>query len=183
MAITADLFAVAGRAAEFTGAYGNTRTKPERVDDLARAKLCAHAAQQQLELFAHWCYEQNDSHLLHICNNGQIPSGVFTPWGASGKSGLTRTERDVLRVWLYLVDNHGHNPPWLYLDTTRRWYVDLTHYPVLEDTLLWIQHHSFHPQDWLDIHLRMRRNGARSVAKYAASRKQVGRNGKTSMAQ
>ena len=92
---------IVNRAATFAGAYGNTRTTPERVDALAIAQLSAAAAMQQLELFANCCYARADNgYLKHILPTGQIPSGAYTPWGASGKSGMTRTDRDILRVWL-----------------------------------------------------------------------------------
>lgn len=167
---------IVNRAANFAGAYGNVRVTPAQVDDLARARLCVTAATEQLELFAHWCYQRHENGLLlHVCNNGQIPSGGWTPWGSSGKSGLTRTERDVLRVWLHLVWKGNHKPVWFYYDKHYRWYVDFTHYPSVEAALLWLEQHPIHPQDWLDIHLRMKRVGARSVSKYVASRQRVGR--------
>src|SRR5215211_4540291 len=100
---------IVNRAAVFAGAYGNTRATPERVDALAIAQLSATAAMQQLELFARWCYQRADTgQLMHILSSGQLPSGAYTPWGASGKSGLTRPSRDILRIWLSLVDENGY---------------------------------------------------------------------------
>lgn len=161
--------AIVTRAATFAGAYGNTRTTPERVDALAIAQLSVIAAMQQLELFAHWCYQRAETgQLLYILPSGQLPSGAYTPWGASGKSGMTRPDRDILRVWLALVDEKGLDPVWVYVSAQRRWYVDLMNYPSLASALDWLQQTPIHPQDWLTISLRMRRSKTHSVKGYLA---------------
>jgi hypothetical protein len=157
------------RAASFAGAYGNTRTTPKRADARSLAKLSAAAAMQQLELFARWCYERAENgYLKHILPTGQIPSGAYTPWGASGKSGMTRTDRAVLRVWLYLVDEKGYDPVWVYVEEQRRWYVDLMNYPSLASALDWLQQTPIHATDWLNISLSMRRNKTYSVKGYVS---------------
>lgn len=162
---------IVSRAAAFAGAYGNTRTTPDRVDALAIAQLSATAAMQQLELFAQWCYQRADSgQLMHILPAGQVPTGSYTPWGASGKSGMTRTDRDILRVWLYLVNEKGLYPLWVYVDDERRWYVDLMHYPTLPTALDWLQQTPIHAPDWLNIRLRMIRSKTRSVKGYVEVR-------------
>jgi hypothetical protein len=167
---------IVNRAAVFTGAYGNTRTTPERVDALAIARLSAAAAMQQLELFARWCYERADNgYLKHILPTGQIPSGAFTPWGASGKSGMTRTDRDILRVWLYLADEKGFEPVWVYVAEQRRWYVDLMNYPSLAVALDWLQQTQIQPTDWLNISLSMRRSKTYSVKGYVSLRQRTKR--------
>jgi hypothetical protein len=162
---------IVNRAATFAGAYGHTRTTPERVDALALAQLSATAAMQQLELFAHWCYARTtQGYLKHILPNGQIPSGAYTPWGASGKSGMTRTDRAILRVWLYLADEKGYDPVWVYVAEQRRWYVDLMNYPSLASALDWLRQTPIHPQDWLNISLPMRRSKTYSVKGYVSLR-------------
>jgi hypothetical protein len=162
---------IVNRAASFAGAYGATRTRPERVDALAIAQLSATAAMQQLELFAHWCYQRADTgQLLHILPSGQLPSGAYTPWGASGKSGMTRPDRDILRVWLALVDEKGFDPVWVYVGEQRRWYVDLMNYPSLAAALDWLQQTPIQAKDWLTIGLCMRRSKTHSVKGYLAVR-------------
>jgi hypothetical protein len=163
---------IVNREASFAGAYGNTRTTPDRVDALSIAQLSATAAMQQLELFANWCYARADNgYLMHVLPSGQIPTGAYTPWGASGKSGMSRTDRDVLRIWLYLVTEKGFSPVWVYVEEQRRWYVDFMRYPTLEAALDWLQQTPIHPKDWLNISLRMRRGRTRSVKGYVEVRK------------
>lgn len=140
------------RAASFAGSYGNVRVAPPQVDILALAQLSATAAMQQLELFAHWCYRRNeDGRLIHILPNGQIPSGAFTPWGASGKSKMIRADRDALRAWLCVLRERRQFPPWFYHPRERRWYVDLMRYDTLPDALGWLAKHPIAPQDWFSL--------------------------------
>jgi hypothetical protein len=163
---------IVNKAASFAGSYGNTRTRPERVDALAIAQLSATAAMQQLELFSRWCYQRADNgHLMHILPSGQLPSGAYTPWGASGRSGMSRGDRDVVRVWLYLVDEQGYDPVWVYVEEQRRWYVDLMNYPTLAAALDWLQQTPINPTDWLNISLAMRRGKTRSVKGYLQLRR------------
>lgn len=143
---------IVNRAAEFTGTYGNVRITPGEVDALGLAQLSAQSAGQQLELFAHWCYQRNEQNrFIHILPNGQIPSGAWTPWGASGKSKMTRTDRDILRRWLWAERENRHFPPWFYYPNQRRWYVDLMRYDSLEDALRWLARHPINPRDWLRL--------------------------------
>ena len=146
---------VVNRAADFAGSYGHTRTAPERSDGLALAALAAKAADQQLELFARWCYEQATpgGSFTHILPDGQIPTGVWTPWGASGKSRMTRTDRDILRRWLLALQQGRAFPLWFYRKDARRWYVDLTRYGDLTEALDWLKRHPIHSQDWLNLRL------------------------------
>lgn len=143
---------IVNRAAEVVGVYGHLRTMPERVDDLALAALAAHAAMQQLELFARWCYE-TDAHgrLFHLLPSGQLPNGCWAPWGSSGKSGMTRGDRDTLRRWLRILHEKNHKPVWFYYTARRRWYVDLNAYPDLTAAIDWLNRHPIHPQDWLNL--------------------------------
>src|SRR5690348_9619192 len=86
------------RAAEMIGAYGVARTTPELIDKVTQAQGHCELINQQLDLFTRFVYRETDNGLpLHILADGQIVGGVWTPWGSSGKSGLTRLERDVLR--------------------------------------------------------------------------------------
>lgn len=142
---------VVNRAADFLGTYGNVRVKPGEVDHLAIAKLSAHAAGQQLELFAHWCYQRDDGRLIHVLPSGQIPSGAWCPWGASGKSKMTRRDRDTLRRWLWAMRDHRQFPPWFYHMAERRWYVDFMRYDSLPDALDWLRKHPIKPMDWLNL--------------------------------
>lgn len=145
------------RAAEATGVYGHLRTTPARVDALALATLSAHAADQQLELFARWCYRWHEGQLCHILPNGQIPRGAWTPWGSSGKSGMTQPDRHVLRRWIVGLAERRHFPPWRWYQEERRWYVDLMRYPSEGDALAWLAKYHINPHDWLNMRLSMRR--------------------------
>jgi hypothetical protein len=124
-----------GRAAQLTGAYGNFRTAPERVDAETIAAARCQLANQDIELFIHFCYRQSDTgYFINLAGNSQIPTGVWTPWGSSGKSKLTRGERDIVRAWLLaLKRNHGARPLFYYVAEERRWHVDTFRYPTLEE--------------------------------------------------
>lgn len=143
---------VVNRAADFTGSYGHTRTAPERSDALALAALAAKAADQQLELFARWCYEQAipGGAYAHIMADGQIPTRAWTPWSKT-RGELTRTEGRIVRRWLLTMQQGRHFPLWFYRKDSRRWYVDLTRYDDLTDALDWLKRHPIHPQDWWAI--------------------------------
>lgn len=148
----ASLENVVNRAADAVGTYGRLRTTPERVDQLALAALSARAAHQQLELFAHWCYEESAPGVrCNILPSGQIPPGSWTPWGSSGKSGMTRTDRDILRRWLITLRSRRHYAPWFYHADERRWYVDLTRYPTRQDALDWLGRFGIKAHEWLEL--------------------------------
>lgn len=150
---------VVNRAAEVAGVYGRLRTMPERVDALSLATLSAKAAGQQLELFCYWCYQESAPGILcNILPNGQIPTGSWAPWGSSGKSGMTRTDRDIVRAWLRTLQARRHFPPWRYDPSSRRWYVDLLRYESLTGALGWLAKYPIHPQDWLNLRLATRRS-------------------------
>lgn len=143
---------VFNRAVEFTGAYANVRAAPAQVEHLSIAALSATDATHRMEAFALWCYERDErGRLVHILPNGQIPSGRYTPWGASGKSRMTRTDRDVLRRWLCIERNARRFPPWFYHADQRRWYVDLMRYDELSEALTWLAKHPIQPRDWLNL--------------------------------
>jgi hypothetical protein len=159
--MTRTLERVVNRAAEVTGVYGHLRTTPDRVDALALATLRARAADQQLELFARWCYRLHEGQLVHIMPDGQIPAGQWTPWGSSGKSKMTKTDRRILRRWLVGLSQHRHFPPWRYQSAERRWYVDLVRYPTEADALAWLAKYRIAAADWLNLRLSMRPNRRR----------------------
>lgn len=143
---------VVNRAVEFTGAYSNHRVAPAQVDNLALAQLSATDAMHKMQTFAHWCYERTDAGaFVHILPNGQIPSGAWVPWGASGKGKMTRTDRDVVRRWLCVLRDRRHFPPWFYYTDQRRWYVDLMRYDSVVEALDWLTKHPIHPRDWLNL--------------------------------
>jgi hypothetical protein len=140
------------RAAALSGSYGNTRRPPERVDAEAAAALTVELVNQELDLFARFCYRTtHQGHFLHIKATGQIRNGVWAPWGASGKSSLTRQERDTLRLWLIQLDQQRKQPLWVYNEQHRRWFVNLHRYPVQEAALFWLSRHPVTPQAWLDL--------------------------------
>ncbi len=66
---------------------------------------------QELEMFIHFCYRTTaHGRFLHLQADGQIRNGVWAPWGGSGKSALTRRERDTLRDWLIYLHQQGRQP-------------------------------------------------------------------------
>ena len=145
------LEAIVERAAELTGAYGNFRTAPERVDAETIAAARCQLANHDIELFIHFCYRQSDSrHFINLAGGSQIPTGVWTPWGSSGKSQLTRSERQIVRGWLMaLRRHHGPRPLFYYVADERRWHVDTFRYPLLEEALQWLNAYKLTPKQWL----------------------------------
>jgi hypothetical protein len=140
------------RAAALSGAYGTARTTPERIDAQALAQLVVELVNQELELFAHHCYKTNaQGRFLHILADGQLCSGNWCPWGSSGKSQLTRTQRDTVRRWLLLLEQNHLRPVWQYYPKTRRWYVNLHRYPTLDQALVWLSNHQLTAEEWLNL--------------------------------
>lgn len=144
------------RAAEVTGVYGKMRVLPAQVDDLALATLSAAAADNQLDLFARWCYKRHDGLFVNIMPDGQIPSGCWTPWSDSGKSRMSKPDRQNLRAWIVALAVRRHFPPWLYHADRRRWYVDLKRYETEGAALSWLAKHQINPKDWLTLSLSRR---------------------------
>ena len=143
------------RATEITGAYGNYGTKPERVSKETVAMGHCELVNHELELFIHFVYKRADSgRLLNVQASGQIPSGVWTPWGSSGKSQLTRYERDTTRR--YLVSLNTGRPPrplFFYQEATRHWYIDFKRHNGLEDALTWLKQYHLTVNIWLEFSL------------------------------
>jgi hypothetical protein len=138
------------RAAELTGAYGNFKTAPELVDAetiaLARCTMVNH----ELQLFIHFCYKRSEQgRLINLRSNSQIPKGVWAPWGSSGKSGLTRTERDTLRRYLFSLNTRRPPRP-LFFYSQRHWHVNTVIYPTVEEALQWLDRYQMTPALWLD---------------------------------
>jgi hypothetical protein len=140
------------RAADLTGSYGHARRSPEQMDAEALAKLTVELINQELDLFARFCYRANDhGRFVHLLATGQLKNGIWTPWGSSGKSALTRSERDSLRAWLSQMEQFRQRPVWLYNPQNRRWYVDVRRYPTLNDALSWLSQHPLTARDWLNL--------------------------------
>jgi len=138
------------RAAELTGAYGNYKTAPELVDAETIAAARCTLANQELELFTHFCYQQDErGRFINLAGNAQIPSGVWAPWGSSGKSKLTRTERDVMRRWLLSFAGERPKPLFFYVPTMRRWFVNTPTWDTLTLALAWVNRHEMTPKDYL----------------------------------
>lgn len=142
------------RAAQLTGAYGATRTRPERVDALALATLTVEFVNQELELFLYHCYQTNEQgRFLHILADGQPCRGNWCPWGSSGKSQLTRRQRDTVRSWLFALAEQRLQPLWRYYPHSRRWHVQVLRYPTLEQASAWFAVHQLNPTTWLNLSL------------------------------
>jgi hypothetical protein len=148
-ATTVDLV---NRAANLTGAYGATRTRPERVTALMIAQLTVELVNQELELFIHHCYATTQQgRFLHVLADGQLCRGNWCPWGSSAKSHLTRRQRDTVRSWLLQLDEQNRRPLWVYRPATRRWHVNLMRYPSLEHALAWFARNQLTPNTWLNL--------------------------------
>jgi len=143
---------ILNRAADMAGSYGNARIAPERVEAEALAKLIVEHAMQELDSFIRYCY-QVDEHgrWLRILPDGQIRNGVWTPWGGSGKSSLTRNQRDTLRLWLWQEKNSRRFPLFVYRPDRRRWYVDLLRNPSETDALDWLHKCGLTAKSWLGV--------------------------------
>lgn len=145
-----DLMRIVARAAEVTGSYGRTRTRPERVNAMTRASLIVEHVHQELEAFTRFVYERDPAgRLYHVLPDGQIAPGSHTPW--RGASTLTRPQRDRVRKWLLLKADSRLRPPFLYADDTRRWYLDFKRYPTVESALLWLDRHRLTGGEWLNL--------------------------------
>ena len=150
---TNDLLRIVARAGELTGSYGRTRHKPERIDAATRAMLTVEHVHQELETFTKFVYRRSGKgRLLHVLPDGQLAPGVWAPWGSSGKSTLTRPQRNLLRRWLWLKADSRLRPPFLYSSDTRRWYVDLRRYPSADAALQWLQNHRLTAGEWLNLY-------------------------------
>lgn len=149
-----DLLRIAGRAAEITGTYSNSRiAQPERVDELTRAALVVEHVNQEMVTFVHFVYRRaGNGRLLHILSDGQLRPGVWCPWGSSGKSTLTRPARNLVRKWLLAKEAGRLRPPFVYLPQYRRWYVDLKRYPTLEAALAWLERHQLSAGEWVNLY-------------------------------
>lgn len=141
----------AAQSAALIGAYGVHGTRPELIDAETLAMANCTIINQDLELFVRFLYRRTDKGLwMHLQADGQIPKGIWTPWGAKGK--LTRTQSDIVRR--YLLSLNSGRPPrplFYYVPERRHWYVDLLRYDNLEDALAWLQRFAITPQAWLDL--------------------------------
>lgn len=147
-----DLMRIAGRAAEITGSYGHTRTRPERIDGMARATLAVEHVHQELVSFVRFVYMKDPSgrRWLHLLPDGTLAPKVHTPWrGVS--STLTRSQQDRVRAWLALKCKARLRPPLLFDYGIRRWLVDLTRYPTADNALDWFDKHKLTPGEWLNL--------------------------------
>lgn len=140
------------RAAKVAGTYGATRMTPERHDAETRVAPLVKTINLALEAFVHFCYVDNVAGtLVNVMAHGAIPRGVWTPWGSSGKSGLTRAQRDAARAWLLWLDAHKRRPLFWYMSEERRWYIDLQLYPTLDEALAWLSAHPMTPAIYLNL--------------------------------
>lgn len=143
---------IVNRAADMVGSYGTARTAPEQVDAVALANLIVTQARQELDLFIRHCYRQDArGRYLHILADGQIAPRNWTPWGSSGKSSLTRTQRDILRLWLVQSKQQRRFPVFVYRPEQRRWYVDLIRYPTEAESLEWLRVCGLDAKAWLGV--------------------------------
>lgn len=137
------------RAANLTGSYGTTGIYPELVDATIIASARCELVNQELNLFTRFCYQKQDVRFINLRSNCQIPKGVWTPWGSSGKSLLTRTERDTTRR--YLLSLARQRPKPLFFYHARHWHVDTIKYTTLELALEWVHLFRLTPTIWLDF--------------------------------
>lgn len=149
------------RASEVVGAYGNFQTAPENVNAETIAAGRCELIRQVMENFIRWCYHRNEAGLLvNLQGNSVIPSGAYVPWGAggkqrgtTGKTQLTRGEREVTRQWLAILrkDRNGRKSPFFYDASTRRWCLDIVRYPTEQSALQWLAANLVTPADYVAI--------------------------------
>jgi hypothetical protein len=145
-----DLMRIVGRAAEITGSYGRTRTRPERIDGMTRAMLIVEHVNQELTTFIRFIYRAApNGRLLHVQPDGKLAYGICTPW--RGASTLTRKQRDMIRRWLLLKAESRLRPPFVYDPESRRWHLDVQRYPTLEPALVWLERHRMTAGEWLNL--------------------------------
>jgi len=138
------------RAANIVGSYGNFRTTPDQVDAETVALARCALANQELDLFTRFCYQQTDNgRFINLAGNSQIPVGVWSPWGSSGKSALTRSERDTMRKWLLSFASERPRPLFFYMPAMRRWHVNTPTWDTLTIALTWVKRHEMTPKDYL----------------------------------
>ncbi len=151
---TLDKFLV--RAQLDVGAYGNYRTTHDLVDAEAIAEARCTLVNGELESFTHFCYQKLSGWFVNLSGNTQIPTGVWAPWGSSGKGRLTRMERDTVRAWLHALNRgRGLKPVYVYASSARRWHVDTTRYPSLDAALEWLSANKIDAKTWLRIQARL----------------------------
>jgi len=143
---------IVNRAANVAGAYGTARVAPERVDALALAKLTVEHVRQEVGLFVRYVYQKDSAgRWLYIGVDGQIPAGVWCPWGGSGKASLTRCQRDTMRRWLVSQQRDRRFPLFFYKPKARRWYVDLLRYESEGAALAWLAKCPLDGAAWLAV--------------------------------
>lgn len=146
------LASIVDRAAEVTGAYGNYRTLPERVDAETLAMARCTSINQEVEAFIRFAYRKDEGgRFINLRSNSQIPKGIWTPWGSSGKSSLTRTERDTLRRYLFSLGHSNRPPRPLFFYLSRHWHVNTGVYPTVESALDWLERNKMTAALWLDF--------------------------------
>lgn len=139
------------QVADFTGSFGVHGTRPELVDAETWATANCTLVNYQLEMFIRFAYKRTDKgNLMNLQNDGQIPKGIWTPWGAKGQ--LTRAKSDITRRYLLSLNNgRPPRPLFFYLADKRHWYVDLLRYATLDEALEWLQRYAITPQAWIDL--------------------------------
>ncbi len=145
------------RAQQEIGAFGNFRTTHELVEAEAIAAARCSLVNAELDSFTHFCYQKEGEWFCNLSGNTQIPTGIWAPWGASGKGRLTRMERDTVRAWLRALGNaKALKPVYFYSPSSRRWNVDTLRYPTLESANEWLTNNRIDGKTWLRIQARLR---------------------------
>lgn len=151
------------RAAVEVGAYGNHRTAHELVNAETIAAARCQLVNGELASFTEFCYEQVDGWFVNLSGNSQIPTGVWAPWGSSGRGRLSRLERDITRLWLKALAQQAKKtgkakPLFFYNAGSRRWHVDTVTYPTVEDARRWLEASALTPKTWLQGQKRLQGN-------------------------
>lgn len=143
---------ILNRARELTGAYGNFGTRPELVDAETIALARCTMVNQELDLFVRFIYRKSEAgRFINLRSNCQIPKGIWAPWGSSGKSNLTRTERDTLRRYLFSLGHSNRPPRPLFFYNQRHWHVNTVIYQTVDDALAWLEKYKMTPALWLEF--------------------------------
>ena len=160
-ATTMSLKSIYERSKRVATNYGRAmKPKPMLPDNKALAIERCETIDQAMREFINYCFQRTESGLLYnLLPDGQIQAGIWTPWGGSGKSELSRLQRDVLRRYLLgLKTNRPPHPLFYYLPESRRWYIDVVRFSSLEEGLGWWDRYRLTPDAWLSLSTELQRH-------------------------
>lgn len=127
------------------------------ADQLGRQGLAAAEAEALNEVLMkliRLCYQTERGRFINIDPHiGRLVKELPVPWSSKNfkRYGLMRREQaDVLRwVMNYYDRNQEQEALFRYSQSSRRWHVNLAHYPTQEDALQWMKANEMNAGRWL----------------------------------